>query len=139
MRRANYSHAAARHSATWRQDDAPAVSDLGRSTQSGTSRGRLEGTSQRDQPVGGPARSGSRRSVPSRRPTARIQARQTARTGGQKKSRRGFAAMSAEQQLEIARKGGLTVSRNRKHMANIGRLGGEHSHRDRRPKARNRR
>jgi hypothetical protein len=40
--------------------------------------------------------------------------------------------MSPEQQREIARKGGLTVSRNRKHMANIGRVGGEHSHGGRR-------
>jgi general stress protein YciG len=55
-------------------------------------------------------------------------------TGGgrQKKSRRGFAAMSPEQQREIARKGGLTVSRNRRHMADIGRVGGEHSHGGRR-------
>jgi len=50
----------------------------------------------------------------------------------QKKSRRGFAAMSPEQQREIARKGGLTVSRNRRHMADIGRIGGEHSHGGRR-------
>ena len=49
-----------------------------------------------------------------------------------KKSRRGFAAMSPEQQREIARKGGLTVSRNRRHMADIGRVGGEHSHGGRR-------
>lgn len=57
-----------------------------------------------------------------------------ARTGRQKKSRRGFAAMSPEQQREIARKGGLTVSRNRRHMADIGRVGGEHSHGGRRAK-----
>ena len=50
----------------------------------------------------------------------------------QKKSRRGFAAMSSDQQREIARKGGLTVSRNRRHMADIGRIGGEHSHGGRR-------
>lgn len=55
-----------------------------------------------------------------------------AKTGRQKKSRRGFAAMSPEQQREIARKGGLTVSRNRRHMADIGRVGGEHSHGGRR-------
>ena len=36
--------------------------------------------------------------------------------------------MSPEQQHEIARKGGLTVSRNRRHMAEIGQVGGEHSH-----------
>ena len=40
--------------------------------------------------------------------------------------------MSPEQQREIARKGGLTVSRNRRHMADIGRVGGEHSHGGRR-------
>jgi general stress protein YciG len=40
--------------------------------------------------------------------------------------------MSTEQQREIARKGGLTVSRNRRHMADIGRIGGEHSHGGRR-------
>jgi general stress protein YciG len=50
------------------------------------------------------------------------------RTARSRKSRRGFAAMSSEQQREIARKGGLTVSRNRKHMAEIGRVGGERSH-----------
>lgn len=54
------------------------------------------------------------------------------KTGRPKKSRRGFAAMSPEQQREIARKGGLTVSRNRRHMADIGRVGGEHSHGGRR-------
>jgi hypothetical protein len=40
--------------------------------------------------------------------------------------------MSSDQQREIARKGGLTVSRNRRHMADIGRIGGEHSHGGRR-------
>lgn len=43
---------------------------------------------------------------------------------GQRKSNRGFAAMSSEQQREIARKGGEAVSRNREHMATIGRKGG---------------
>jgi general stress protein YciG len=70
----------------------------------------------------------------------RSQARRTggaeARRGGQKKSRRGFAAMSPEQQREIARKGGQTVSKNRRHMADIGRIGGEHSHGGRRARAR---
>jgi len=77
----------------------------------------------------------SRRSAQARRATDRTQtARRTAGTTGrgQKKSRRGFAAMSPEQQREIARKGGLTVSRNRRHMADIGRVGGEHSHGGRR-------
>jgi len=71
-------------------------------------------------------------------------------------SRRGFAAMSEEKQREIAskggraahalgkahrftteeareagRKGGVTVSRNREHMADIGRKGGETVSRDR--------
>jgi uncharacterized protein len=47
---------------------------------------------------------------------------------GRKRSRRGFAAMDPALQRRIARQGGLTVSRNRKHMARIGRIGGEHSH-----------
>ena len=37
---------------------------------------------------------------------------------------RGFAAMSPELQREIARKGGKKVSKNKRHMANIGRIGG---------------
>ncbi|MBI2474152.1 MAG: stress-induced protein [Candidatus Taylorbacteria bacterium] len=45
-----------------------------------------------------------------------------------KKSRRGFAAMSPETQRLIARKGGQTISRDRRHMAEIGRVGGENSH-----------
>lgn len=40
------------------------------------------------------------------------------------KQRRGFSAMSEEKQKEIARLGGLAVSRNREHMAAIGRKGG---------------
>ena len=40
--------------------------------------------------------------------------------------------MSPEQQREIARKGGLAVSRNRRHMAAIGRVGGGRSHGSRR-------
>ena len=75
-----------------------------------------------------------------RRATDRSQTRRASaaetRSGRQKKSRRGFAAMSSEQQKEIARKGGLTVSRNRRHMAEIGRVGGEHSHGGRRARAR---
>ena len=47
------------------------------------------------------------------------------------KKRRGFSAMDPELQREIARKGGLKISRNRRHMADIGRIGGEHSHRGR--------
>ena len=75
----------------------------------------------------------------------------------QKKSLRGFASMSREKQREIAskgghaahakgtahefsadearaagRKGGETVSRDRAHMAAIGRAGGHNSHRNRR-------
>jgi len=64
--------------------------------------------------------------------TARRSAGPETKTNRGKKSRRGFAAMSPEQQREIARKGGLTVSRNRRHMADIGRVGGEHSHGGRR-------
>jgi len=41
---------------------------------------------------------------------------------------RGFAAMDEQKQREIARKGGETVSRNRQHMAQIGRKGGMNSH-----------
>jgi uncharacterized protein len=82
-------------------------------------------------------RAANRRGTQSRRVTDRAEtARRTAspeaRTGRQKKSRRGFAAMTPEQQRDIARKGGLTVSRNRRHMADIGRVGGEHSHGGRR-------
>ncbi len=40
---------------------------------------------------------------------------------------RGFASMDREQQRSIARKGGLAVSQNRQHMAEIGRKGGENS------------
>lgn len=47
------------------------------------------------------------------------------------KSRRGFAAMSPEKQLEIARKGGEAVSRDRQHMTEIGRKGGDSVSRDR--------
>jgi len=70
-------------------------------------------------------RAGSERGQSSRRSSATDSSTKSSR---QKKSRRGFAAMSPEQQREIARKGGLTVSRNRRHMADIGRVGGEHSH-----------
>lgn len=89
-------------------------------------------------------RGSSRRGTQARRASDQTQDRRTAgpesRMGGrQKKSRRGFAAMSAEQQREIARKGGLTVSRNRRHMADIGRIGGEHSHGGRRGRTAGRR
>lgn len=47
-------------------------------------------------------------------------------------SNRGFAAMDAQKQKEIARKGGEAVSRNRQHMAEIGREGGEAVSKDRR-------
>lgn len=40
---------------------------------------------------------------------------------------KGFASMDRERQREIARKGGVTVSRNREHMAEIGRKGGSAS------------
>ncbi len=42
--------------------------------------------------------------------------------------RRGFAAMSPDQQRAIASKGGKVVSENRSHMASIGRKGGVASH-----------
>jgi general stress protein YciG len=41
------------------------------------------------------------------------------------KSKRGFASMDPEKQREIARKGGLSVSRNHEFMAMIGRKGGK--------------
>jgi uncharacterized protein len=44
-----------------------------------------------------------------------------------KTANRGFASMDAEQQKSIASKGGKAVSRNREHMAQIGRKGGEAS------------
>jgi uncharacterized protein len=102
--------------------------------------GMAEGYNQQDQPR---SRSNSRAGTSSRRgaqarrggernQTARRSAGPETRTSRTKKSRRGFAAMSPEQQREIARKGGLTVSRNRRHMADIGRIGGEHSHGGRR-------
>ncbi len=46
---------------------------------------------------------------------------------------RGFAAMDEQKQREIAKKGGETVSRNREHMAQIGRKGGMNSHGGQRP------
>lgn len=108
-----------------------AISSRGRSTteEEGESQSQTRGRSA--------SRANSRRSTQPRRATERGQAARRsagpeARTGRQKKSRRGFAAMSPEQQREIARKGGLTVSRNRRHMADIGRVGGEHSHGGRR-------
>jgi hypothetical protein len=45
----------------------------------------------------------------------------------ERKEERGFAAMDAAKQREIASKGGLAVSQNREHMAAIGRKGGESS------------
>ncbi len=48
--------------------------------------------------------------------------------GGGGSRRRGFAAMKPEQQREIARKGGQTVSSDRDYMAQIGRKGGIASH-----------
>ncbi|MFA9288680.1 MAG: KGG domain-containing protein [Weeksellaceae bacterium] len=42
-------------------------------------------------------------------------------------SSRGFGAMDAKQQREIARKGGVAVSQDREHMSEIGRKGGEKS------------
>lgn len=109
----------------------------GRST---GSRARMEEYQEENRPRGRSSqRRSSRRGTQARRATERTQARRTsgpdARTGRQKKSRRGFAAMSPDQQREIARKGGLTVSRNRRHMADIGRIGGEHSHGGRRAPA----
>ena len=110
-------------------------------TRRGSSRGRAgmgtdsEEESQprsRTAPRGASSRGAqARRGATDRGQSARRSAGPASRT---KKSRRGFAAMSPEQQREIARKGGLTVSRNRRHMADIGRVGGEHSHGGRRAK-----
>lgn len=46
------------------------------------------------------------------------------KTTAPKKLRRGFACMTPEKRAEIARMGGLTISRNRRHMCAIGRVGG---------------
>ena len=40
-------------------------------------------------------------------------------------SNRGFASMDEDKQREIAKKGGETVSKDREHMAEIGRKGGQ--------------
>ena len=45
--------------------------------------------------------------------------------------RQGFASLDPIVQKEIARKGGLKLSANRAHMAEIGRRGGLASHRSR--------
>ena len=52
----------------------------------------------------------------------------TDENNGGGRRRRGFAAMNPDQQREIARKGGQTVSNNRQYMAEIGRKGGIASH-----------
>ena len=109
-----------------------------RGSQSSRGRGSVEeGYSQGTRSRGkaaqrGTARRGSQARKADRGQSARRSTTAEPRTTRQKKSRRGFAAMSPEQQREIARKGGLTVSRNRRHMADIGRIGGEHSHGGRR-------
>jgi uncharacterized protein len=52
-------------------------------------------------------------------------------------SERGFASMDKDVQKSIASKGGKAVSRNREHMAEIGRKGGEASGERRKKKAAN--
>ena len=47
------------------------------------------------------------------------------------KQQRGFASMDPDKQRKIASKGGKAVSKDRKHMSEIGRKGGENSHRNR--------
>ena len=47
--------------------------------------------------------------------------------GGQHTGGRGFAGMDEEKQRKIAQKGGEAVSRDREHMSEIGRKGGEAS------------
>lgn len=106
-----------------------------RGTRSSRSRGHMASDEGEQTRARGARRSGARGGAQARRAAERgTPARRTSgpETKGRKKSRRGFAAMSPEQQREIARKGGLTVSRNRRHMAEIGRIGGEHSHGGRR-------
>ncbi len=126
-------------------DDLPAIQakepDRQGTTRRASSRGRMESNmdEEEDQPrMRSNQRGSSRGGSQARRSGERgSQARRSGATASrQKKSRRGFAAMSPEQQREIARKGGLTVSRNRRHMADIGRIGGEHSHGGRRTRAR---
>lgn len=51
---------------------------------------------------------------------------------GRKVSPRGFAVMDPALQRRIARQGGRAVSRNREHMAAIGRIGGSRSRRTKR-------
>lgn len=49
-------------------------------------------------------------------------------TPGQNRNQgRGFAGMDVEKQRRIAQKGGEAVSRDRQHMSEIGRKGGESS------------
>lgn len=45
------------------------------------------------------------------------------------RSKKGFASMPIEQRREIARKGGLAVSKNIEHMRKIGQKGGQNSKR----------
>ena len=44
-----------------------------------------------------------------------------------KSDERGFAGLDAEERRRIAEKGGETVSKDREHMSEIGRKGGEAS------------
>jgi uncharacterized protein len=117
------------HGVQAKEPDRPAAR---RGTKSSRGRARMSNYSAEETPRRSTQRSSSRKGTQARKATERGQARRTAtptaRTAKPKKSRRGFAAMSQEQQREIARKGGLTVSRNRRHMAEIGRIGGERSH-----------
>ena len=43
-------------------------------------------------------------------------------------SKKGFASMDKEKAQQARSKGGKSVSKDRAHMAEIGRLGGKHSH-----------
>ena len=161
MPRGNYSYSGYREDQSWRNAPSPvaaggedsrphglAITEPGQTQaiyakeperqstarRSSSSRGRMDEAYE-----GSSSRGGSSRTTQARRATERTQTRRASPSdmrSRQKKSRRGFAAMSADQQREIARKGGLTVSRNRRHMAEIGRVGGEHSHGGRRARAR---
>ena len=47
---------------------------------------------------------------------------------GNHSSNRGLANADQKTREQVARKGGEAVSRNKEHMAEIGKKGGEHSH-----------
>ena len=48
-----------------------------------------------------------------------------------KQAKKGFGSMNREKAAFIQRKGGLAVSKNKKHMARIGKIGGTKTSQDR--------